>query len=84
MELEELEPSNLITPYQDLESIKTWAERNGLTCGTVRGWVYRGVLPSVKVGKLRMINAALVRSWLTQQDWNAAPTLHAALLKRSV
>ncbi|WP_254916427.1 hypothetical protein [Pseudomonas aeruginosa] len=54
MELEELNPSALIGPQQDVESIERWAERNGISYGTARAWVYRGVLPSVKLGKLRM------------------------------
>lgn len=49
MELEELTPSALIGPQQDVESIERWAERNGISYGTARAWVYRGVLPSVKL-----------------------------------
>ncbi len=45
MELEELNPSALIGPQQDVESIERWAERNGISYGTARAWVYRGVLP---------------------------------------
>ncbi|MEW3691510.1 DNA-binding protein, partial [Pseudomonas aeruginosa] len=36
-----------------------------------RAWVYRGVLPSVKLGKLRMVNSALLRNWLLEQEWTA-------------
>lgn len=71
MELEELEPAKLAGPHQDVETIEKWAERNGITFGTARAWVYRGVLPSVKLGKLRMINSALLRSWLLEQEWTA-------------
>ncbi|HBO5365023.1 helix-turn-helix domain-containing protein [Pseudomonas aeruginosa] len=71
MELEELNPSALIGPQQDVESIERWAERNGISYGTVRAWVYRGVLPSVKLGKLRMVNSALLRTWLLEQEWSA-------------
>ncbi|HFI2197281.1 TPA: helix-turn-helix domain-containing protein [Pseudomonas aeruginosa] len=71
MELEELNPSALIGPQQDVESIERWAERNGISYGTVRAWVYRGVLPSVKLGKLRMVNSALLRNWLLEQEWTA-------------
>lgn len=42
MELEELNPGALIGPQQDVESIERWAERNGISYGTVRAWVYRG------------------------------------------
>ncbi|WP_312381307.1 MULTISPECIES: DNA-binding protein [Stutzerimonas] len=71
MELEELEPSKLIGPQQDVETVEAWAERNGLTCSMARAWVYRGVLPTVKLGKRRMINSALLRSWLLEQEWTA-------------
>jgi hypothetical protein len=71
MELEELEPGKLAGPQQDVEPIEKWADRNGVTCGTARAWVYRGVLPSVKLGKLRMVNSALLRSWLLEQEWTA-------------
>lgn len=71
MELEELNPSALIGPQQDVESIERWAERNGISYGTARAWVYRGVLPSVKLGKLRMVNSALLRNWLLEQEWTA-------------
>lgn len=71
MNLEELEPSKLIGPQQDVETIECWAGRNGVTCGTARAWVYRGVLPSVKLGKLRMVNSALLRTWLLEQEWTS-------------
>ncbi|EQL42070.1 hypothetical protein M770_07080 [Pseudomonas aeruginosa VRFPA03] len=54
-----------------MESIERWAERNGISYGTARAWVYRGVLPSVKLGKLRMVNSALLRTWLLEQEWSA-------------
>ncbi|ALZ33759.1 DNA-binding protein [Pseudomonas aeruginosa] len=71
MELEELNPSALIGPQQDIEPIEHWTECNGVSFGIARAWVYRGVLPSVKYGKLRMVNSALLRSWLLQQEWMA-------------
>lgn len=71
MELEELEPSKLIGPQQDVETVESWAERNGLTCGTARAWAYKGVIPTIKLGKRRMVNSALFRSWLLEQEWTA-------------
>jgi len=71
MELEELEPSKLIAPQQDVEAVEPRAERNGLSFDTARAWVYRGVIPIVKLGKRRMINSALLRSWLLEQEWTA-------------
>ncbi len=71
MDLEELEPSKLIGAQQDLETVESWAERNGLTFAMARAWVYRGVIPTVKLGKRRMVNSALLRSWLLEQEWTA-------------
>lgn len=59
MELEELEPSKLIGPQQDVETVESWADRNGLTYGTARAWAMKGVLPTVKLGKRRMAGSAL-------------------------
>ncbi len=39
MELEELNPSALIGPQQDIEPIEHWAERNGMSFGIARAWV---------------------------------------------
>lgn len=71
MDLEELSPGALVGLQQDVEPIERWAERNGISYGTARAWVYRGVLPSVKLEKLRMVNSALLRSWLLEQEWSA-------------
>ncbi len=71
MELEELSPSTLVGPQQDVEPIAKWADRNGVSVGTARAWVYRGVLPSIKLGKLRMVNSAMLRNWLLEQEWTA-------------
>jgi len=60
-----------VGPQQDVETVESWAERNGLSFDTARAWVYRGVLPTVKLGKRRMVNSALLRSWLLEQEWNA-------------
>lgn len=71
MELEDLSPASLAGPQQDVEPIAAWADRNGVTCDTARTWVYRGIIPSVKLGKLRMVNCVLFRQWLLEQEWNA-------------
>ncbi len=42
MDLEELNPGVSVGPQQDVESIERWAERNGISYGTARAWVYRG------------------------------------------
>jgi hypothetical protein len=71
MELEELNPTTLVGPQQDVEPIAKWADRNGVSVGTARAWVYRGVLSSIKLGKLRMVNSAMLRHWLLEQEWTA-------------
>lgn len=50
MELEELNPSALIGPQQDIEPIEHWAECNGVSFGIARAWVYRGVILDLVFG----------------------------------
>lgn len=71
MELEELEPSKLIGPQQDVETVESWADRNGISAGIARAWANRGIVPTVKLGKRRMVNSALLRSWLLEQERTA-------------
>ncbi|TRX75651.1 DNA-binding protein [Pseudomonas mangiferae] len=71
MGLEQLDPAKLIGPQQDVETIETWADRNGVTYDTARAWAMRGVLPTVKLGKRRMVNSAMLRHWLLDQEWTA-------------
>lgn len=71
MALEELDASKLVIPQRDVETIEAFAERNGVTYDTVRIWAAKGVLPSVKLGKRRMVNSALLRNWLLEQEWTA-------------
>ena len=71
MGLEQLDANKLIAPQQDVETVESWADRNGLTYDTARAWAMRGVIPTVKLGKRRMVNSALLRSWLLEQEWTA-------------
>lgn len=71
MDFEQLDANKLVVPQQDVETVECWAERNGLTYGTARAWAMKGVLPTVKLGKRRMVNSALFRSWLLEQEWTA-------------
>ena len=71
MELESLDSSRLVEVQKDVELIECWAERNGVTCETARAWAKRGVLPTVKLGKRRMVNCVQLRSWLLEQEWTA-------------
>lgn len=70
MEIEGHDPLKLVSLQRDLETVEAFAERNGLTYDTVRAWVAKAVLPSVKLGKRRLINTALLRQHLLDQDWS--------------
>jgi hypothetical protein len=56
-------------PLSDVETPEVWAERNGVTPDMARAWVKRAILPSVKVGKRRMINCILWRQHLSEREW---------------
>ena len=71
MELESLDPTKLIEPQKDVETIEQWAERNGVTSDTARAWVKKGVLPSVKLGKRHMVNCVMFGHHLLEQEWVA-------------
>lgn len=71
MELEAMNLATLVAEQKDLETIEDWATRNGLTEDTARKWVNRSILPSIKIGKRRLINCVLLRSWLLEQEWTA-------------
>lgn len=42
MGLEQLNTNKLIGPQQDVETIETWANRNGITYDKARSWAMRG------------------------------------------
>lgn len=47
-----------------------FAELSGLGEEVVRGLIEKGRLPSIKVGRHRMVNVALItKSCLEQEDW---------------
>lgn len=71
MELESLDLTKLIEPQKDVEFIEQWAERNGVTADTARAWVKKGFLPSIKLGKRRMVNCVMLRHYLLEQEWVA-------------
>lgn len=68
MDFEDFEPTNLVPSDCDVESIQSWAGRNGVTYWTARGWAMKGFIPTVKVGKLRFINCVKFRQWLLEQE----------------
>jgi hypothetical protein len=71
MELEGLNASSLTELSNDVETIESWADRNGISYGVARAWAMRGVIPTVKIGKRRMINCVQFRQWLIEQEWVA-------------
>ena len=57
----------LATPVMTQER---YAQLTGLTEGQVRGQIEKGHLPSMKIGRLRMVNiAALSQEALNKEDW---------------
>lgn len=47
-----------------------FAQLTGLTEGQVRGMIEKGHLPSMKIGKPRLVNvAALSQEALNKEDW---------------
>lgn len=70
-QLEGLHSDNVGKTLPDLETLEGFAERNGLTPDTVRAWGQKAVIPTVKLGKRRMVNSAMLRNWLLDQEWTA-------------
>lgn len=57
----------LATPVMTQER---FAQLTGLTEGQVRGMIEKGHLPSLKIGKPRLVNiAALSQDALDKEDW---------------
>lgn len=55
----------------DVETLEGFAERNGLSPDAVRAWGQKAVIPTLKLGKRRMVNSAMLRQWLLDQDWTS-------------
>jgi len=49
-------------------TIEQYAENVGVSVRTVEGWIERGYLPSVKIGKRRLINVARRTSTCLQEE----------------
>ncbi|MFC0267949.1 excisionase family DNA-binding protein [Kushneria aurantia] len=60
-----------VTPQTDNHPIMTlelFASRTGVTVPTVRAWVHNGDIPSVKVGKRRLVNmVGLIRDLIDDE-----------------
>lgn len=59
----------LVAPLPDVETPEVWAARNGVTTDMAKAWVKKAVLPSLRVGKRRMINCVLWRQHLAEREW---------------
>lgn len=57
----------IVTPVMTQER---FAQLSGLTEGQVRGQIEKGHLPSLKVGRVRLVNvAALSQDALEKENW---------------
>ena len=61
-QLEGLDVQRLFSALPDVETLEGFAERNGLTPDTVRAWAQKAVIPSLRLGKRRMVNTAMLRN----------------------
>lgn len=66
--MEEAKPAN--TLFSPMCTKERFAELTGLEVGVVRGLIEKGHLPSVKVGKYRLINMALLSDELLKEVWD--------------
>ncbi len=55
-------------PYPPVMSRQSFADWIGVSDGVVRGWVERGEIQTVKVGKRRMINVLAFVQMVEEQD----------------
>ncbi len=49
---------------------KKFADLVGVTEDTVTGWINRGYLPVVEIGKYRLVNIALVTKMALEQEFS--------------
>ena len=70
-QLEGLEHPLKPAQLPDVETLEGFAERNGLTADTARAWGQKGFIPTLKLGKRRMVNSAMLRQFLLDQEWTA-------------
>jgi hypothetical protein len=65
--MEEVKAINAL--FSPMCTKERFAELTGLEVGVVRGLIEKGHLPSVKVGKYRLINMALLSDELLKEVW---------------
>ncbi len=60
-----------VPAHVPLMTIERFAQLSGLEEGVIYGQIRRGYLPSLKVGKYRLINIALLQTQCLQaEDWS--------------
>ena len=57
-------------PSVPVMSRKKFAELVGVTEDTVTGWINRGYLPVVEIGKYRLVNLALLNKHALEQEFS--------------
>ncbi|ONF42340.1 hypothetical protein BTO32_16240 [Marinobacter lutaoensis] len=64
------EQKHIILMATPVMTQERFAQLTGLTEGQVRGMIDKGHLPSMKIGKPRLVNvAALSQEALNKEDW---------------
>ncbi len=64
-----MEEHSQITVFSPLVTRERFSEMSGLGEETIRGMVEKGHLPTMKVGKHRMINLALLNESCLKEVW---------------
>lgn len=64
----ELNPSQL--PVVPVMARKRFAELVGVTEDTVLGWIQRGYLPVIEVGRYSLVNLAILNKIALEKDFN--------------
>jgi len=49
---------------------ESFADSVGVTVDTVNKWAERNYIPTVGVGRYRLVNTALLTRWLLEQEWH--------------
>jgi len=59
--------TSVVVPSVPVMAVERFAELIGLDIGVVRGWIDKGYLPTLKIGRYRLVNvAALSREALQE------------------
>lgn len=58
---------------EDLVPLSEWARKHGIAKDEAAFWAFWNLIPTVLIGKRRMVNNALIREKLLGEDWNPRP-----------